>query len=112
MSRSLKGNKNGLGYVPSDEARSKMKNAHVRRIESGLTKQIVLDDGVSQYQIPMAKLKEFCKARDLSASTFQSQMYKKWPRSRRGKNKGWASWYLESAVTNDTKAGQFSAFVL
>ena len=33
-------------------------------------------------------LKEFCKKEDYSLSTFQAQLSKGWPMSKRGKNKG------------------------
>lgn len=123
ISKALKGNKNSLGCIPSDQARANMRNAHVKRIEAGLTKQVILDNGSEQFTMPFAKLKDFCMQHNLSFSTFSAQIYKSWPRSKRGKNKGWLAIlkgssevavdsYLEGAIKNDIKEGQFNNFSL
>jgi hypothetical protein len=115
ISKSLIGNKRRAGKTHNDDTKSKMSESHKKRFENK-GPIICLENSELKVEIRMSKLKQYCLEKDLSYSTFLSQIYKNWPTSKRGKNKGWKAYkissYLEGAVKSDINENTFQGFEL
>lgn len=83
------------GIKMSEELKQKIsekkkENKRLGRNCKNSKKIIITDINGNEYILyGQSELKSFCNQNNLSYSTFQSQILKKWPRSKRGKNKGW-----------------------